>query len=58
MVYELVARIKANLRRGKLLPDEIIKCSDIEIDLVSKRVKRSNKTVHFAEKNGTPDISD
>ena len=44
---ELVARIKANLRRGKLLPDEIIKCSDIEIDLVSKRVKRSNKTVHL-----------
>ncbi|OUV11284.1 MAG: phosphate regulon transcriptional regulatory protein PhoB [Alphaproteobacteria bacterium TMED87] len=44
---ELVARIRANLRRGKLLPDEIIKCSDIEIDLVSKRVKRSNKQIHL-----------
>ena len=32
---ELIARVKANLRRGKLLPDEKIICSDIEIDLVS-----------------------
>ena len=39
---ELIARVKANLRRGKLLPDEKIICSDIEIDLVSKRVKRKN----------------
>ena len=44
---ELVARIKANLRRGKLLPDEKIKCSDVEIDLVSKRVKRGNKIIHL-----------
>ena len=44
---ELVARIKANLRRGKLLPDEKIICSDIEIDLVSKRVKRRNSIIHL-----------
>ena len=44
---ELVARIKANLRRGKLLPDEKIICSDIEIDLVSKRVKRRNGIIHL-----------
>ena len=44
---ELIARIKANLRRGKLIPDDKIVCSDIEIDLVSKRVKRQNKIIHL-----------
>jgi len=44
---ELIARIKANLRRGKLVPDDKIVCSDIEIDLVSKRVKRQNKIIHL-----------
>ena len=44
---ELIARIKANLRRGKLIPDDKIVCSDIEIDLVSKRVKRLNKIIHL-----------
>ena len=44
---ELIARIKANLRRGKLIPDDKIVCSDIEIDLVSKRVKRQNKILHL-----------
>ncbi len=44
---ELIARIKANLRRGKLIPDDRIVCSDIEIDLVSKRVKRQNKIIHL-----------
>ena len=44
---ELIARIKANLRRDKLIPDDKIVCSDIEIDLVSKRVKRQNKIIHL-----------
>ena len=44
---ELIARIKANLRRGKLIHDDKIVCSDIEIDLVSKRVKRQNKIIHL-----------
>ena len=44
---ELIARIKANLRRGKLIPDDKIVCSDIEIDLVRKRVKRQNKIIHL-----------
>ena len=44
---ELIARIKANLRRGKLIPDDKIVCSDIEIDLVSKRGKRQNKLNHL-----------
>ena len=44
---ELIARIKANQRRGKLIPDDKIVCSDIEIDLVSKRVKRQNKIIHL-----------
>ena len=44
---ELIARIKANPRRGKLIPDDKIVCSDIEIDLVSKRVKRQNKIIHL-----------
>ena len=44
---ELIARVKANLRRGKLLPDEKIIFSDIEIDLVSKRVKRRNSIIHL-----------
>ena len=44
---ELIARIKANLRRGKLIPDDKIVYSDIEIDLVSKRVKRQNKIIHL-----------
>ena len=47
---ELIARVKANLRRGKLLPDEKIICSDIEIDLVSKRVKRRNSIIHLGPK--------
>ena len=45
---ELIARIKANLRRGKLIPDDKIVCSDIEIDLVSKRVKRLNKIINLS----------
>ena len=44
---ELIARIKADLRRGKLIPDDKIVYSDIEIDLVSKRVKRQNKIIHL-----------
>ena len=44
---ELLARIKANLRRGKLLPDEKIFCADLEVDLVEKRIRRSNKEIHL-----------
>ncbi len=47
---ELLARIQALLRRGKVQQNNIIKIFDLEIDLVKFKVKRNGKTIVLSPK--------
>ncbi len=45
---ELVARVRAIIRRGHNQPAQCLKIDDLEIDMASKSVKRSGKPVNLS----------
>jgi DNA-binding response OmpR family regulator len=45
---ELIARVKALIRRGKGLADPILRVSDLEVNTVEQTVKRSNRLVELS----------
>lgn len=47
---ELVARVKALLRRPKIVEDEILRVNDIELNLPKRSVYLAGKEVHLAPK--------
>ncbi len=44
---ELLARLRALIRRGHQVKDPIIRVQDLEIDTASRTVKRSGKDIHL-----------
>jgi DNA-binding response OmpR family regulator len=44
---ELLARIRALIRRGHNVKDPVIRLHDLEIDTTSRTVKRSSKPIHL-----------
>lgn len=44
---ELLARIRALIRRGHDVKDPILRCHDLEIDTNSRTVKRAGKAIHL-----------
>jgi len=47
---ELMARIKALLRRGSVDRQSILRVSDLEVDRLSQRVKRANRRIELTAK--------
>jgi two-component system copper resistance phosphate regulon response regulator CusR len=47
---ELLARVQALLRRGKKQQIEVLKVSDLEIDLVKHKVKKKGKRIELSPK--------
>lgn len=47
---ELVARVKALLRRPKAHTGNILKVGDVEIDVLAKAVRKSDKVIHLTAK--------
>lgn len=47
---ELLARVRALLRRGEALQSETLKVADLEIDMRSKRVRRAGRDIQLTVK--------
>ncbi|HPF40245.1 MAG TPA: response regulator transcription factor [Phycisphaerae bacterium] len=47
---ELIARIRALLRRGSLLADNPIRIADLTIDIVTRHVERDNRRIDLSAK--------
>ena len=47
---ELLARVRALLRRGEALHDETIRVADLELETRSRRAKRAGRVVHLTAK--------
>lgn len=50
---ELLARVRALLRRDKMHKLRVIRVADLELDTASRRVKRSGKEVHLTPREFT-----
>jgi len=47
-VTELLARMRALLRRGRPTAGNVLKVADLELDMESKRAKRAGKEIHLS----------
>ncbi len=47
-VSELLARMRALLRRGRPTAGNVLKVGDLELDMESKRAKRAGKEIHLS----------
>ncbi len=47
-VTELLARMRALLRRGRPTAGNVLKVGDLELDMESKRAKRAGKEIHLS----------
>lgn len=50
---ELLARVRALLRRDKMVKLRVIRVADLEVDTASRRVKRSGKEIHLTPREFT-----
>jgi DNA-binding response OmpR family regulator len=44
---ELIARIRALVRRGHQQKDPVLRCHDLEIDTAARTVRRAGQTIHL-----------
>ena len=51
---ELIARIRALVRRGHQQKDPVLRCHDLEIDTAARTVRRAGQTIHL---NGGADTT-
>jgi DNA-binding response OmpR family regulator len=47
---ELLARVRALLRRGSVQPDNVLRVGDLELDRLSHRVKRASRRIDLTAK--------